>query len=254
MVNNNIKIVDGYIKLPKIGYIKMVEHRPFKGIIKTVTVKKVPSGKYFVSITAEVKVPKLPSTGKTIGIDVGISDFCTDSNGNHYDNPKYLDKSLKKLKRAQRCLSRKSKGSGNYNKQRIKVAKIHEHITNQRIDHHHKLSTQLVSENQTIVIEHLDVKKMLVDTKFARCIADAAWGKFFTLLEEKAIIYERELIKVDTFYPSSQLCSCCGYKNPLTKNLNVRSWTCPSCNTKHNRDENAAINILSKGLELRSEA
>ncbi len=175
----------------------------------------------------------------------------TDSNGNSIPNPKTLAKSEKKLVKEQRKLSKKVKGSSNWNKQRIKVAKIYEKITNQRDDFLHKESTRLVRENQIICIEDLNVKGMIRNHKLAKSISDVSWGKFFTMLEYKSALYGTEIIKVPRFYPSSQICSCCGYKNPNIKNLSIRKWTCPACNTYHNRDDNAAKNILKMGLSLR---
>ena len=183
-----------------------------------------------------------------IGIDVGIKEFYSDSNGNVVNNPKYLEKSMRKLAREQRRLSRKQKGSNNRKRQRVKVAKVHEKITNQRNDFLQKQSTILVSENQTICIEDLNVKGMIRNHKLAQHIASCSWSKFFAMLEYKATWYGNDIIKVPTMYPSSQTCSCCGYKNPFVKNLSIREWECPNCHAKHDRDKNAAINILNKGL------
>ena len=187
-----------------------------------------------------------------VGIDVGIKEFYSDSNGNVVPNPKYLEKSMRKLIREQRKLSRKEKGSNNRNKQRVKVALVHEKITNQRNDFLQKQSTMLIRENQTICIEDLNVKGMIRNHKLAKAIASASWSKFFTMLEYKAVWYGNDIIKVPAMYPSSQTCSCCGYKNPLVKNLAVRVWECPECHTIHNRDTNASINILTKGLQMQS--
>ena len=246
---DNIRIIGKYIKLPKLGYVKIKQSMEV-GHINNVTVERTPTGKYFVVLNVDFEPEFRPNAGCMIGIDVGIKEFYSDSNGNVVNNPKYLEKSMRKLAREQRRLSRKQKGSQNCNKQRVKVAKVHEKITNQRNDFLQKQSTTLVSENQTICIEDLNVKGMIRNHKLAQHIASCSWSKFFAMLEYKATWYGNDIIKVPTMYPSSQICSCCGYKNPLVKNLSVREWECPNCHAKHNRDTNASINILNKGLSM----
>lgn len=246
---NNIRIVGKYIKLPKLGYVKIKQSMEV-GHINNVTVERTPTGKYFVVLNVEFEPEFRPNAGCAIGIDVGIKEFYSDSNGNVVSNPKYLEKSQRKFIREQRRLSRKQKGSNNRNKQRVKVARVYEKITNQRNDFLQKQSTMLVSENQTICIEDLNVKGMIRNHRLAKSIASASWSKFFTMLEYKATWYGNDIIKVPTMYPSSQTCSCCGYKNPLVKNLAIRKWECPKCHTTHDRDTNASINILNKGLSL----
>ena len=248
---DNIRIVGKQIKLPKLGYVKVRQSMEI-GHINNVTVERTPTGKYFAVLNVEFEPVPKPNSGGKIGIDVGIKEFYSDSNGNMVPNPKHLEKSMRKLIREQRRLSRKEKGSSNRNKQRVKVALVHEKITNQRNDFLQKESTMLIRENQTICIEDLKVKNMMSNHRLAKAIASVSWSKFLDMLEYKATWYGNDIIRIPTMYPSSQTCSCCGYKNPLVKNLAVRNWECPECHTKHNRDTNAGINILSKGLHLQS--
>lgn len=248
---DNIRIAGKYIKLPKLGYVKIRQSMEV-GKIKNVTIKHTPTGKYFAVLNVEFEPQPRLNNGGCIGIDVGIKEFYSDSNGKVVSNPKYLEKSMRKLIREQRKLSRKQKNSNNRNKQRVKVALVHEKITNQRNDFLQKQSTMLIRENQTICIEDLKVKNMMRNHKLAQHIGSASWSKFFDMLTYKSVWYENDVIKVPTMYPSSQTCSCCGYKNPLVKNLAVRVWECPDCHTVHNRDTNASINILKKGLQVQS--
>ena len=246
---DNIRITDRYIKLPKLGYLKIRQTMEV-GKIHNVTVEKSPTGKYFVVLNVDFEPECRANDGGVTGIDMGIREFYTDSNGITVMNPKYLEKSEKKLAREQRRLSRKQKGSNNRNRQRIKVAGIHEKITNQREDFLHKESTKLVSENQTICIEDLNVKGMMHGNKYAKHIASVSLSTFFSMLEYKANWYGSKVIKVPRYYASSQTCSHCGYVNPAVKDLTVRRWECPQCHTVHDRDYNASINILNKGLEI----
>ena len=248
---DNIRIVGKYIKLPKLGLVKIRQSMEV-GKINNVTIEHTPTGKYFAVLNVEFEPQPRPNNGGTIGIDVGIKVFYSDSNGHDVPNPKYLEKSMRKLIREQRKLSRKQKGSNNRNKQRVKVAKVHEKITNQRNDFLQKQSTMLIRENQTICIEELKIKNMMRNHKLAQHIGSASWSKFFDMLTYKAAWYGNDVVKVPTMYPSSQTCSCCGDKNPLVKNLAVRIWECPNCHAVHKRDTNASINILNKGLQMQS--
>ena len=249
--SNNIRIVGKYIKLPKLGYVKVRQSMEV-GKINNVTIEHTPTGKYFAVLNIEFEPQPMNNKGGKVGIDVGIKEFYSDSNGNVVSNPKYLEKSMCKLMREQRKLSRKEKGSKKHNKQRVKVALVHEKITNQRNDFLQNESTKLIRENQTICIEDLKVKNMMRNHKLAQHIGSASWSKFFDMLTYKSVWYGNDIVKVPTMYPSSQTCSCCGFKNPLVKNLAIRKWECPECHTKHDRDTNASINILNKGLQMQS--
>ena len=249
---NGIRIEGNKIRLPRIGFVKIKLSRIPDGAILNATISKTPTGKYFVSLCVREDWNNVlkRNNGGEVGVDVGIKSFYVDSNGNVVYNPRVFTKFQRKLGRAQRKHARRKDGSRRKQKARAAVAVVHEKIANVRRDFLHKESTKLVSENQVIGIEDLNVAGMLKNHKLAKHIADVSWSAFFRLLKYKSVLYGCDLVQVGRFYASSQMCSCCGEKNPAVKDLDVREWICPHCGTHHDRDQNAAINILRKAKEI----
>jgi putative transposase len=247
-----VKVVDACkVYLPKIGHVKAIVHRELAGSIKTVTVSKDPSGKYFASILCEnlVAMPDISLNGKILGIDVGLTDLAVTSDGSKFANPKHVLKAQKNLAKKQQHLSRKAKGSNTRNKARLLVAKAHERVANARQDYLHKLSTRLVNENQVIAVEDLHVKGMMKNHNLARAIGDAGWGSFTNMLKYKTARQGKGYIEVNRFFASSKTCSCCMHAQAKMP-LDVRMWTCDKCGAKHDRDINAAINIRDEAQRM----
>lgn len=241
-----VAVSESRVRLAHVGLVRFKEHRPLRGKVKRVTVSQAASGAYYVSFLVEdgaTAPPKDPRPESAVGIDVGIKDFCALSTGEKVANPKHLAKAQAALAREQRKLARKRKGSARYERQRRRVARCQEHIANQRRDFHHKLSRRIVDENQVVAVEDLNVAGMMRNHALARAIADCGWSEFVSMLGYKCEWYGSELLRCGRFEPSSKMCSRCGHVEPSIP-LSVRVWACPDCGAVHDRDVNAARNIL----------
>lgn len=244
-----VELKDGKLYFPKFkDGIKVNLHREVLGNVKSATISLSTTGKYYVSILTEQKYEPVVGTHKCVGIDLGIKDFVITSDGKRYKNNRYTKKYQKRLSKAQKHLSRKQKGSKEYEKQRLKVAKIHEKIVNSRNDNLHKVSIDLIRRYDLICVEDLNVKGMVKNHRLAKHIQDVSWRTFLNYLQYKANWNNKQVIKIDKYYPSSQSCNVCGYVNSKVKDLSIREWVCPKCKEVHNRDINAAKNILKEGL------
>ena len=254
-----IALLDGKVKLPKVGWVKVKLHRQVKGVIKSATISKTATGKYSISILCEEEIVPLPKTDSNLGIDLGLENFAILSTGDKIENPRLLVSLSKKLAKEQKILSRrgllaKKKGmklseSSNYQKQKLKVARLHEKIANQRKDFLHQLSTHLIKNHDVICAEDLASRNLMKNHHLARAIGDASWTEFVRQLRYKADWYGKKIVTISRWFPSSQLCSSCGVSSGK-KPLSVREWTCESCHTHHDRDINASLNILKEGLSL----
>ena len=240
------------IRIPKVGWIKFRDKNKFEGLTKiyNITISKSPSGNYYASISAEVDITPLSKTKKSCGVDLGIKDFCILNTGKKFDNPRFLVSNEKRLKLLKKSLSRKIKDSKNYEKAKVKLAKFHEYIVNCRKDYLHKISIFLIRNYDIICAETLKAKNLMRNHKKAKAVQDVSWYEFCEQLKYKSVWYGKEFIQINTFFPSSQLCSNCNYKNSAIKDTSIREWDCPECGKHHDRDVNAAINILNEGLRI----
>ena len=244
---------ENHIVIPKVGKIQFRQDYDFSNLnitkIYNLTIERSKTNKYYCSICCDIEQKEYEHTGEVIGIDLGIKDLVIDSNGNKYSNPKYQAKAEKKIKHLQRLYSKKTKGSKNQEKARLKLAIAHEKLSNKRKDNLHKITTKLIKENDVICIENLNVKGMTKNHHLAKAIQDASFGTLVSMLKYKATWHNRQIIEIGRFYPSSKICHCCGHRMNYM-GLEIRNWTCPQCKTKHDRDINAAINIKNEGLRI----
>lgn len=248
-IYNNIRVEGKKIRLPKIGFVKFRDKRSPQGRILNASVMQEPNGNYYVIVCCtDLDIPSLPKTNRSVGVDLGLRKFAVTSDGEVFDNPAFYENHLTRIARLHRELDRKTRGSSNRNRARIRLAKEYARVSNKRYDFTQKLSSYIVNNYDNICIEDLDIESMK-EYGLARRILDASWQEFVRELKYKSSWYGKRVITVDRYFPSSQICHCCGERFRITKNGHITHWVCPNCRAEHDRDFNAAINILVEGLK-----